>query len=437
MLIKIYQYQKLSVKEKKRLFQRSSADYEKVKQEISSKMKEVKEQGDKSILAKYKARAVPIKKLLVNEQEFQQAYQKINPNFLTAFKIARSNLETVCRSQKNSFNDKAMVNKNGVKVWREWKPISSVGIYAPGGRANYPSSLLMCAVPAIIAGCKQIIACAPPNELGELPAELLVTAKELGIKKVFKVGGPQAIAGMAYGTDSIPSVLKIVGPGNQYVTGAKLFVYPQTAIDLPAGPSENLIIADQTANPAFVAADLITDTEHGPDSTAILLTDSLKLGQAVQQEIKTLIGQLKTKKTIEDSLKNYSGIILVDSMSQAIEISNEYAPEHMQIMTKDSLKLAAQVQNAGSVFIGSWSSKAGGDYASGANHVLPTGQAAKAFGGLSVDSFGKWVEFQQVSQQGFLSISETIETYAQVEKLPAHELSSSIRKTMQNIASRN
>ncbi|MEN8253385.1 MAG: histidinol dehydrogenase [Patescibacteria group bacterium] len=432
MPINIYRYQKLPVKNKRRLFQRSSANYEKVKQEIFPLIQQIREQSDKPILTKYKKRLIPIKKLQVSKKEFKQAYQEIDSSFLEAFKLARSNLEKVCKAQKKSLADNALVNENGIKVWREWRAISSVGIYAPGGRANYPSSLLMCSVPAIIAGCEKIIACAPPNELGELPAELLVTAKELGIGKVFKVGGPQAIAAMAYGTKSIPKVLKIVGPGNQYVTAAKLAVYPQTAIDLPAGPSENLIIVDQTANPAFAAADLITDTEHDPDSTAILLTDSKKIARAVKQEITRLLKQLSTKKTIEDSLQKYGGIILVDSMQQAIDISNEYAPEHMQIMTKNPGKLAKKVLNAGSVFIGSWSAKAGGDYTVGANHVLPTGQAAKAFGGLSVDSFGKWVEFQQVSKRGFLKMSQAIETYAQVENLPAHKLSSSIRNNYEN-----
>lgn len=428
MPISIYQYASLSSEVKNRLFNRSSADYDQVKSEILPTMNEVKKIGDMAILKKYQQRQLPVDELLVSNQEYFDAYQKVDKKFLDAFYVARANLEKVCLSQKKSLSDTSQVTNNGVKVWREWKPIQSVGIYVPGGRANYPSSLLMCAVPAIAAGCTTLVVCVPPNKKGELPAELLVTAKELGITKVYKVGGPQAIAAMAYGTQTIPKVTKIVGPGNQYVNAAKLIVFPQTAIDLPAGPSENLIIADDTANPQFVAIDLITDAEHGPDSTAILVTNSQKLAAAVQKEIKQLLKIVPTQETIVTALKNYGAIILVNTMDEAVEVSNTYAPEHMQIMTKEPAKIAQYILNAGSVFIGPWSAKAMGDYASGANHVLPTGQAAVPFGGLSVDGFGKWVEFQLATRTGFLKLSQTIETYATVENLPAHKLSSKVRR---------
>ncbi len=326
-----------------------------------------------------------------------------------------------------SAHNTCVVNSKGIKVWREWRPLDSIGIYAPGGRANYPSTLLMCAIPAIIAGCKRIIVCVPPNEQGNLPAELLVTAFELGITDVFKVGGAQAIAAMTYGTESVPKVLKIVGPGNQYVTAAKLLVFPQTAIDLPAGPSENLIIADDSANPDFVAADLITDAEHGPDSTSILLTPSEQVAKSVSASIIELLKVLSSRETIIESLTNYGAIIVTQSLDEAISLANEYAPEHMQIMTRNPESVAKRINNAGSVFVGSWSAKAAGDYATGANHVLPTGQAAKTFGALSVESFGKWIEFQQLTKSGFTQLSQTIETYADIEGLPAHKLSSTVR----------
>ncbi|MBP9820053.1 histidinol dehydrogenase [Candidatus Woesebacteria bacterium] len=430
MSIKIFNYNTLPKNDFERLFSRSSINYDALKTEIKPIMDEVKQEGDKAILNKYTKRKIPVTTLLVSDAEFSEAQKKVSTNFLKALATAKSNIESVCLAQRKSLEDNSKVEKNGVAVWREWRSLDTVGIYAPGGRANYPSTLLMCALPALIAGCKKIIVCAPPNPEGKLPAELLVTAKNLGIREVFKVGGVQAIAALAYGTESIPKVLKIVGPGNQYVTAAKLSIYPQTNIDMPAGPSENLIIADDTANPKFVAADLITDAEHGPDSTSILVTPSEKLAMSVQREVDLLLKTLPTKETIEQSLQNYGAIIIVESIEEAISVSNEYAPEHMQIMTSNPSIVLKSICNAGSVFLGPYSAKAAGDYCSGANHVLPTGQAAKTFGPLAVDSFGKWLEVQKISEVGLKKLSKTIETYAEVEDLPAHKLSSLIRKKL-------
>lgn len=427
MIIPIYNTKSIKSQELKRIMQRSAANYEAIKTEVKPSMDTVKENGDIVILDKYCSRGIPISKLKVSKKEFDEAYQNCDPRFFKALHVARSNLEVVCRAQLKSAQDTCIVERNGVKVWREWRPLETVGIYAPGGRANYPSTLLMCALPAIISGCKDIIACAPPDEQGKLPSELIVTAAELGIKKLYKVGGPQAIAAMAHGTNTVPKVLKIVGPGNQYVTAAKLNVFPQTAIDLPAGPSENLIIADESANPDFVAADLITDAEHDPNSTAILLTDSPILINKVVSSMARIIRLLSTKKTIKESLKQYGAIIETRSIDEAIKFANQYAPEHMQIMTKYSSTISQKISNAGSVFIGSWSAKAAGDYCTGANHVLPTGQAAKTFGPLSVESFGKWVEFQELSKSGFMNLKQSITTYAEVEDLPAHRSSATIR----------
>lgn len=427
MPIPIYRTKTIKKEVLQRLMQRSAANYDAVKTEIKPSMDAVKMLGDAAILDKYGERNIPISDLKISKVEFDEAYQNCNPRFLKAYNSARRNLETVCKAQMKSARNTCFVNKNGVKVWREWRPLDSVGIYAPGGRANYPSTLLMCAISAILSGCKRIIVCAPPNEQGKLPAELLVSAFELGITEVFKVGGAQAIAAMAYGTESVPKVLKIVGPGNQYVTAAKLLVWPQTAIDLPAGPSENLIIADDSANPDFLAADLITDAEHGPDSTSILLTPSEQVAKSVSASIIELLKVLSTKEIIIESLTNYGAILVTQSLDEAISLANEYAPEHMQIMTRDAKSIVKKVVNAGSVFVGPWSAKAAGDYATGANHVLPTGQAAKTCGALSVESFGKWIEFQQLSEIGFSQLSQTIETYADIEGLPAHKLSSTVR----------
>lgn len=427
MSVPIYNTRTVSAQVLQRLMQRSSANYDAVKTEIKPSMDAVKKLGDAAILKKYRDRCIPVSKLKISKAEFDEAYQNCDSRFLQAFKVARRNLEKVCKEQMNSAQKSCLVSNKGIKVWREWRPLDSVGIYAPGGRANYPSTLLMCAIPAIIAGCKHNIACAPPNEQGKLPAELLVAASELGVTEVFKVGGAQAVAAMAYGTETIPKVLKIAGPGNQYVTAAKLLVFPQTAIDLPAGPSENLIIADDSADPDFVAADLITDAEHGPDSASILLTSSELVAKNVLLLISNLIKRLATQKTIKESLANYGAIIVTQSLDEAISLANEYAPEHMQIMTRNPESVAKRIINAGSVFVGTWSAKAAGDYTTGANHVLPTGQAAKTLGALSVESFGKWIEFQQLTRLGFNELSQTIETFADIEGLPAHKLSSTIR----------
>lgn len=427
MFIPLYNSKTIDSPVLQRLMQRSAANYDAVKAEVRPIMEAVKQRGDMAILNKYRDRGIPVRRLRVSKKEFDEAYLNCDSRFLEAFKVARRNLEKVCKAQMKSAQNTCVVNSKGIKVWREWRPLDSIGIYAPGGRANYPSTLLMCAIPAIISGCKRIIACAPPNEQGKLPAELLVTASELGIYGVFKVGGAQAIAAMAYGTKSITKVLKIVGPGNQYVTAAKLLVFPQTAIDLPAGPSENLIIADDSANPDFVAADLITDAEHGPDSTSILLTPSEQVAKSVSASIIELRKVLSTRETIIESLTNYGAIIVTQSLEEAISLANEYAPEHMQIMTRNPESVVKRINNAGSVFVGPWSAKAAGDYATGANHVLPTGQAAKTFGALSVESFGKWIEFQQLTKSGFTQLSQTIETYADIEGLPAHKLSSTVR----------
>lgn len=428
MAIPIYKYNQINKSTKAKLFNRSSSNYEQVKKIVEPLMDDVKIRGDQAIYDDFKSRNITVTDLKVNEREFEEAYKAVNKDFLQAFQTSKKNLSNFCKRQKISMSDNSLSEKNGIKVWREWRPLSSVGIYVPGSRANYPSTLLMCAIPAQVAGCSNITVCSPPDELGNLPAEVLVTARELGIDRIYKIGGSQAIAAMSYGTQTVNKVQKIVGPGNQYVNAAKLMVYPQTAIDLPAGPSENMIIADDSAVPSWVAADLITDLEHGSDSTAILITDSNKLAQKVDKEITKILPTLSTRGVIKEALNSYSAIILVDSVDQAVELANDYAPEHIQIMTTQATKIAKKINCAGSVFIGDWSAKAGGDYASGANHVLPTGQTAKAFSALSVDDFGKWVEFQYLSKSGFTSIADSITTYATIENLPAHKLSAEIRK---------
>ena len=427
--IQIFKYETMKQKDVQRIMNRSVANYDQIAPKVKVTMEEIKKNGDKAIITKYKERKIPIIKLMVSKREFEKANKNVSNDFKKALDQVINNINLVNSEQIINIKKEKVANVLGkdIIVWREWRAIDTVGIYVPGGNANYPSSLLMCAIPAIVAGCKEIIVCCPPDKNGNIPDEVIVAAQKVGITKIFKVGGPQAIAAMAYGTETIPKVQIIVGPGNNYVTIAKLLVYPQTTIDMPAGPSENLIIADECANPEFVAADLLTDSEHGIDSTAVLLTQSPEFAGKVAQEIEIQLSNLSTGKTIEKALNSYGAIIVFNKNNTLINFANEYAPEHMQIMTCDSLSLAKLINNAGSVFIGPWSTKSSGDYATGANHVLPTGKMAKTFGPLSVENFGRLVQFQKVTKNGLKNIRQSIITFAEVEKLPAHKNSTEIR----------
>lgn len=429
MNIKIYNAATISPEDFKRLMRRSFIDISAIKTSVRSIMDEIKIRGDDPIWEKYQSRHIPISNLRVTEQEITLASRRVSKKFWAALRQTICNIRTVHQRQLNRLMTQPITHvwKTEITVWRAWRSIESIGIYVPGGRANYPSTFLMCVIPAQIAGCRKITVCVPPDSEGKIPPEVITAADTLGVKNLFKVGGPQAIAAMAYGTKTIPKALKIVGPGNQYVTAAKLLVYPTVDIDMPAGPSENLIIADKTANPVFVAADLITDAEHGPDSTGLMVTPSETLARAVQKEVAQLAQTLETKEIIQTALQRYGGIIIVRSLNEAIRWSNEYAPEHLQLMTKNPIQLAKRIVNAGSVFIGPWTSKSAGDYAIGANHVLPTGQTAKMFAPLSVESFGRLVQFQKATKTGLANIRQAVETFAEAERLPAHKLSCSMR----------
>lgn len=419
----------MSANDKKRVLERSVANFNKLLPEIKLKMSEVKKFGDKAILAKYKNRNIPVTKLKVTKEEFVVAEKTASKKFKIALGQAIKNISTVNKSQLvNVLNSNlTRVIGNDILVWRSWKPLQSVGVYVPGGNANYPSTLLMSVIPAQIAGCKKIVVCCPPDKNGKLPVEVIIAAKTLGLIDLFKIGGPQAIAAMAYGTKSIPKVQKIVGPGNEYVTIAKRLIFPDTNIDMPAGPSENLIIADDSADPKFIAADLMTDCEHGIDSTGVLLTTSKTLCLKVNKEIEKQRAGLTTTNVINTSFKSYGAIIVFENTSDIIDFANNYAPEHMQIMTKNNMAIANKIINAGSIFLGPWTTKSAGDYATGANHVLPTGQMAKTFWPLSIETFGKLVQYQQVTKAGLKAIKDTITTFADVEKLPAHKNSVMVR----------
>ena len=339
--------------------------------------------------------------------------------------MAKQNIERFHAAQK--FVGKKVETMPGVTCWQKAVGIEKVGLYIPGGTAPLFSTVLMLAVPAKIAGCKDIILCTPPDSKGKIHPAILFAARLAGVDRIFKAGGVQAIAAMAYGTESIPKVYKIFGPGNQYVTAAKQLVsLRDVAIDMPAGPSEVEVLADDSANPVFVAADLLSQAEHGVDSQAILITTSERLQVAVVEEVERQLAELPRREIAEKSLAN-SKLILVNDMDEAVELTNEYAPEHLIVETSDYMEVAERVVNAGSVFLGSFSPESAGDYASGTNHTLPTNGYAKAYSGVSLDSFIRKITFQEICSDGMKAIGPAIETMAANEQLDAHKNAVTVR----------
>lgn len=424
--MKVIKFSKLKSKDLDRILNRSVGNYKLFYPVVKKILDDVKFRGDQAVIDYEKKFGARIATLKVSENEIDMAFQSADPKLITAFKQSIKNITKVAKSQLKS-KEKTVDTEKGIKVWREWRPIEKVGLYIPGGKAVYPSSLLMTAIPAQVAGSLEILVATPPNSEGKINEPILIAAKLLGIKNIFKTGGAQAIAAFAFGTESIPKVYKIFGAGNSYVTAAKQLVFGDVNIDMPAGPSEVFIIADETADPKFIAADLIADCEHGEDSAGILITISKKIADQTVKEIDKQLKNLSTSKRAQTSLQKNGLIAVTDSMEKAINFANYYAPEHLEIMTKNPVKVARKINNAGSVFLGSYTCKGSGDYATGANHILPTGQNAKSFSALSVDSFGKMIEFQEVTKEGLSKIRNTIEKFSEVEGLPAHGYSATVR----------
>ena len=378
---------------------------------VRSVIDRVKEEGDRAVLDyEEKFDKVVLASLAVSEEEQQEAENLVSEDLKAAIRLAKQNIETFHAAQR--FEGKKVQTQPGVTCWQKAVAIEKVGLYIPGGTAPLFSTVLMLAVPARIAGCKEIVLCTPPGRDGKVHPAVLFAAKVAGVNRIFKAGGIQAIAAMAYGTESVPKVYKIFGPGNQYVTAAKQLVsLRDVAIDMPAGPSEVEVLADETANPIFVAADLLSQAEHGVDSQAILITTSVELQQAVKVEVERQLALLPRKEIAEESLAN-SKLIVVDSMTEAIELTNAYAPEHLIIETEDYLSVAERIVNAGSVFLGSLTPESAGDYASGTNHTLPTNGYAKAYSGVSLDSFIRKITFQEIKPEGLNIIGPAIELMA-------------------------
>ena len=389
-------------------------------------LERVKSEGDKAVL-EYEERfdKVKLESLAVTEAEMKEAEENVPIELKVAILLAQRNIYTFHKKQK--FESKKVETMEGVTCWQKAVGIEKVGLYIPGGTAPLFSTVLMLAVPARVAGCKEIVLCTPPNKEGKINPAILYAAQVSGVSKIFKAGGVQAIGAMAYGTESVPKVYKIFGPGNQYVMAAKQQVsLHEVAIDMPAGPSEVEVIADETANPAFVAADLLSQAEHGVDSQVVLITTSEKLMEEVEYEVQHQLSRLPRWEIAEKALAN-SKLILVKDMDEAIAMTNEYAPEHLIIETKDYMELAEKVVNAGSVFLGSLTPESAGDYASGTNHTLPTNGYAKAYSGVSLDSFIRKITFQEITREGIQNVGPAIEVMAANEQLDAHKNAVTIR----------
>lgn len=409
-----------------KILQRPTFDSQDLSATVAMILNDIKANRDNALRAYTKKfDGVEIDKLLVSENEFDEAEKQVPEDLKQAIQHAKSNIEKFHQAQIET--PKIIETTNGVFCWRKSVAIEKVGLYVPAGTAPLFSTVLMLAIPAKIAGCKEIILSSPPDKNGKINDVTLYTARLCGVTKVFKVGGVQAIGAMTFGTESVPRVYKIFGPGNQYVTEAKQQISKYgVTIDMPAGPSEVAVFADETSIPEFVAADLLSQAEHGTDSQVLLVSTSEKVIEQSIKEVNNQLAVLPRKAIAEKSLQN-SKAILVNNEAEAIEILNEYAAEHLILAVQNADEVAEKIINAGSVFIGNYSCESAGDYASGTNHTLPTNGYAKNYSGVSVDSFVKKITFQKLSEQGILNLGNTIELMAEAEHLHAHKNAISVR----------
>jgi histidinol dehydrogenase len=407
---------------------RGKADLSSISLSVKKIITNVRENGDEALLRyteKFDNIHLTKSKLKATEKEIKKSYEKLETAQIDALKQAALNITRFHETQiKSAWS---LETAKGVTVGQVTRPLSSVGVYAPGGEASYPSSVLMCAIPAKVAGVKKIVVCSPPRKNGDINPSLLVAADIGGATEIYRVGGAQAIAAMAYGTETVPKVDKIVGPGNVFVTAAKLEVSKDVAIDIPAGPSEVLIIADETAKASFVASDLLAQAEHDPMSWAILLAISKDLALAVEEKVRKQRDSLSRKETVKSSMQTRGLIVLVENIEEAIAYANIIAPEHLQILTRAPRKVFDKIQSAGAVFLGSYSPVAFGDYSAGLNHVLPTGGYAKSYSGLSTRDFVKTINFLECDKEGYLNLERLTATLAKLEGLNGHAKSVSIR----------
>jgi len=425
--MKVYKYSELSQSAVQQLVQRNIDPANEIRSVVEEVIANVREHGDRA-LTDYAKRfdKVELSKLYLDKAELTDLAKALTAEQKAALQTAYNNIYHFHKSQLKQ-EDK-VETMPGVNCWRELRPIEKVGLYIPGGSAVLPSTFLMLGIPARIAGCHEIVVCSPPQKTGRVNAFIAYVAELLNIDRIYLAGGAQAIAAMAYGTSSITKVDKIFGPGNQFVTKAKTIIQSTTttAIDMPAGPSEVLVIADETANPAYVAADLLAQAEHGSDSQSILVSTSSKIITESLQELARQIGVLPRAEIAQKAIDN-SYAVLVNNLDEAITFSNNYAPEHLILATEGWQQLTGKIINAGSVFLGNLTPESVGDYASGTNHTLPTSAYARAYSGVSVDSFIKKITFQHISPQGMQNIGPTVELLAEMEGLHAHKNAVSVR----------
>jgi histidinol dehydrogenase len=408
------------------LLERPTKTVDDIELTVKEIFKEVQKKGDEAV-AKYTSifDGVSCDKIEVSKQEIEDAVAVVPAELKEAIQLAKSNIEKFHAAQKTAKVEVETVE--GVQCWQEKRPIQKIGLYIPGGTAPLFSTVLMLAVPANIAGCKEIVLCSPPDKTGTINPAILYAAQLCGVTKIVKVGGIQAIAALTFGTQSIPKVYKIFGPGNQFVTVAKqLATQFGVAIDMPAGPSELLVVADDTAVPAFVASDLLSQAEHGTDSQVILVSTSKKLIDAVEEEIQLQLEQLARKEIAEKAIAN-SKLIFVQNDTIALDLINEYGPEHFIVCTENDDFYVNGIENAGSIFIGNYTPESAGDYASGTNHTLPTNGYAKNYSGVNLDSFTKSMTFQKISKIGIQNIGSAIEIMAEAEGLQAHKNAVTLR----------
>ena len=409
-----------------KIVERPHLDVSQLNETVASVLADVRQRGDEAVKGyELKFDHVDLQTLEITQGEIEEAETMVSKNLKEAIQLAHHNIKTFHESQR--FHTKKIETQPGVTCWQKSVPIEKVGLYIPGGTAPLFSTVLMLATPAKIAGCKEIVLCTPPNREGKVNPAILMAAKIAGVSKIFKAGGVQAIGAMAYGTESIPKVYKIFGPGNQYVMAAKQQVsIHDVGIDMPAGPSEVCVIADDTANAEFVAADLLSQAEHGADSQVFLITTSNKFIDEVQKELGKQLEALPRKEIAQKALEN-SVMVLVTDMREAIELSNTYAPEHLVIQTEDYEEVAAKVVNAGSVFLGKYACESAGDYASGTNHTLPTHGYATTYNGVNLDSYCRKVTFQHLTEEGVRQIGHAVELMAEAEQLDAHKNAMTVR----------
>lgn len=413
-----------------KFLQRSQLDSSSIVDTVENIVNNVRDNGDEA-LRHYteKFDKVDLKNFLIEEENLKRSTQKIDPELLASLKKAASNIEKFHQAQLPT--EWSMEVDEGINAGQIVRPLERVGCYIPGGRAIYPSSILMTVIPAKVAGVEEIICCTPPGPDGTVQDMVLAAAYLAGADKVYRVGGAQAIAAMAYGTETIPAVNKIVGPGNIYVTAAKKMVYGQVDIDFPAGPSEVLIIADESGNPEYIALDLLAQAEHDPQAASVLVTTSSELATIVKNKVEENLPHMKRKEIIAESLEKNGKIIVVPTMDEAIRFSNEYAPEHLIIATREPEEVVKDIKNAGSIFLGNLTPVAAGDYGSGTNHVLPTSFCAKMYSGLSTESFLKKPTVQKLSEKGLNNLKDVVIPLAEYEGLYAH--AESFKKRLEGI----